>query len=151
MAQYKLLQIKEKPGGNVVKICKVDQTTCTAKLLKQGYFLYLCTPVYHLLPQLTVYEFQIASGGNELREKTSGITVLSFYGAVCGILLEIVSKFHVMRFSWRSTKYLWNDLIEEKTTKERGVSFSSLRLFRMQDTKKYLRRRTGNTWFDENW
>ena len=30
MVQYKLLQIKEKPGGNVVKTCKVDQTTFTA-------------------------------------------------------------------------------------------------------------------------
>ena len=66
MAQYKLLQLKEIPGGNIFNICKVDQTTCTASLLKQGYFLYLCTPVHHLLPQLTVCKFQLASGGNKL-------------------------------------------------------------------------------------
>ena len=56
------------PGGNVVKICKINQTRCTASLAKQGYFLYLCTSVHPLLPQLTVCEFQMASGGYELNE-----------------------------------------------------------------------------------
>ena len=51
-----------------MKICKVDQPTCIASLFKQGYFLYLCTPVHHLPPQLTVCDFQVASGGNELTE-----------------------------------------------------------------------------------
>ena len=59
--------IQRNTGGTIVKICKVHQTTCTARLLKQGYFLYLCTPVHHLIPQLTVCEFQMASVGNELR------------------------------------------------------------------------------------
>ena len=33
------------------------------------------------------------------REKTSGIAVLSYYDAVCGIVLKLISKFHLMRFS----------------------------------------------------
>ena len=67
MAQYKLLLIKEIPGGNNVKICKVDQTTFTVGLSKQGCFLYLCTPVQYLLPKLSVYKFQLASGANALK------------------------------------------------------------------------------------
>ena len=46
--------------------CKLIKTRIFPVKLKQGYFLYLCTPVQHLLPQLSVCDFQMTSGGNEL-------------------------------------------------------------------------------------
>ena len=41
-----------------------------------------------------------------LRGKTNCTAVLSFYDAVCGIRLKLISKFHLMRFSRRRTEHL---------------------------------------------
>ena len=45
------------------------------------------------------YRVSILCGIAVLREKTSGTAVLSFYDAVCGIVLKLMSKFHLMRSS----------------------------------------------------